>query len=271
MKNRFFNFIFKTLSRILILALFSSCSTTPISGNKAFLLTTPENENQQGEEAYREILSKEKVVTDTKEAKMVSAIGQQIAAIAKQDNFKWEFKTLESDTANAFCLPGGKVAVYTGLFKYAKNEAGLATVMGHEIGHAIARHGGQRMAQAMATDIALAGVAALGLSKMDPDKKNLAMAALGVGATVGIVLPFSRANETEADEIGLTLMARAGYDPNEAIQFWDRFSEAGGQAPLTFLSTHPQSSKRKEHLQSLLAKALTEYETSVKRGKGQEF
>lgn len=268
-KTRFF--VLRTFTILLSMAVFLSCSTTPISGNKAFLITSPQTENQQGEEAYRDILSKEKIVTETKEAKMVEAIGKRIAAIANQENFQWEFKTLESESANAFCLPGGKVAVHTGIFKYAKNEAGLATVMGHEIGHAIARHGGQRMAQAMATNIALAGVAALGLSKMDPEKKNLAMAALGVGATVGVILPFSRANETEADEIGLTLMARAGYDPREAVHFWDRFSQAGGEAPVAFLSTHPQSSKRKDHLQSLLPKALTEYEASVKQGKGQEF
>ena len=140
-----------------MIALFAfSCSTTPISGNKAFLLTSPETENQQGEEAYQEILSKEKIVTGTKESKMVEDIGKRIAAIANEPSFKWEFKTIQNDTPNAFCLPGGKVAVYTGIFKYAKNEAGLATVMGHEIGHAIARHGGQRMTQAMTTNLALA-------------------------------------------------------------------------------------------------------------------
>ncbi|MDD4973457.1 MAG: M48 family metallopeptidase [Bacteriovorax sp.] len=256
---------------LIITAFTSACSTTPISGKQAFLLTSSETENQQGEEAYRDILAKEKVVTGTREAKMVEAIGKRIAAIANQPDFKWEFKTLQSDTPNAFCLPGGKVAVYTGIFKYAKNEAGLATVMGHEIGHAIARHGGQRMTQAMATNVALAGLAAVGLAKMDPDKKGLVMAALGVGATIGIILPFSRANETEADEIGLTLMSRAGYDPQEAVNFWDRFSQAGGKSPPAFLSTHPPSPQRKEHLQSLLPKALTEYQSSPKLGIGQEF
>jgi predicted Zn-dependent protease len=256
---------------LIIMAFTSSCSTTPISGNKAFLLTSSETENQQGEEAYRDILSKEKIVTGTKEAKMVEAIGKRIAAIANQPDFKWEFKTLQSDTPNAFCLPGGKVAVYTGIFKYAKNEAGLATVMGHEIGHAIARHGGQRMTQAMATNVALVGLAAVGLAKMEPEKKGLVMAALGVGATIGIILPFSRANETEADEIGLILMSRAGYDPHEAVNFWDRFSLAGGKSPPAFLSTHPPSPQRKEHLQSLLPKALTEYQSSAKLGTGQEL
>lgn len=255
----------------LILAL-ASCSTTPVSGKKAFLLTSESEENQQGEEAYREILSKEKEITGTREAKMVEAIGKKIAAVANKPDFKWEFKTIQSDTPNAFCLPGGKVAVYTGIFKYAKNEAGLATVMGHEIGHAIARHGGQRMSQAMATNVAMAGLAIIGLSKMEPAKRDLAMAALGAGATIGIILPFSRANETEADEIGLTLMARAGYDPSEAVNFWDRFSEAGGgKAPPAFLSTHPASAKRKENLQRLQGQAMAEYQTSPKFGKGQSL
>jgi predicted Zn-dependent protease len=248
-----------------------SCSTTPISGKKALLLTSPETENQQGDEAYKEILSKEKVITDTKESKMVETIGKRIAAVANEPTFKWEFKTIQSDTPNAFCLPGGKVAVYTGIFKYAKNEAGLATVMGHEIGHAIARHGGQRMTEAMATNVALAGIAAIGLSNMEPGKKDLVMAALGVGATIGIVLPFSRANETEADEIGLILMSRAGYDPKEAISFWDRFSNIGGKSPPAFLSTHPPSAERRDNLQRLLPKGQIEYEKSAKLESGKEL
>lgn len=260
----------KTFVLFLLLTL-SSCSTTPISGKKAFLLTSPETENQQGEEAYQEILSKEKVITGTRESKMVEEIGKRIAAVANEPDFKWEFKTLQSDTPNAFCLPGGKVAVYSGIFKYAKNEAGLATVMGHEIGHAIARHGGQRMTQQMATNIALAGIAAVGFSKLDSDKKALAMAALGAGATVGILLPFSRSNETEADEIGLTLMSRAGYDPHEAVNFWERFSKAGGGSQLEFLSTHPLSENRESHLQSLIPKAMTDYESSPKLGAGKDL
>lgn len=254
----------------LILLTLSSCTTTPVSGNKAFLLTSAATENQQGEEAYKEILQKEKVVTGTAQSKMVEEIGKRIAAVANQPDFKWEFKTLQSDEANAFCLPGGKVAVYTGIFKYAKNEAGLATVMGHEIGHAIARHGGQRMTEQMAAS-ALTGIAALGLSKMDDSKKTMVMAALGAGATYGIILPFSRKQETEADEIGLVLMSRAGYDPSEAVNFWDRFSKAGGKAPMEFMSTHPSSENRREHLKELLPKSLGDYEASAKLGVGRSL
>ena len=248
-----------------------SCTTTPVSGNRALLLTSSATENQQGDDAYKEILSKEKIITGTSQAKMVEEIGKRIAAVANQPDFEWEFKTLQSDEPNAFCLPGGKVAVYTGIFKYAKNEAGLATIMGHEIGHAIARHGGQRMTQQMLTTGLLAGVGAIGLAKMDPTKKAIAMAALGAGVTYGITLPFSRGDETEADEIGIVLMAKAGYDPREAVNFWDRFSQAGGSAPPEFMSTHPNSEKRREHLRSLVPKVMPDYEASSKTGIGRNL
>ncbi len=261
----------KKILTALVLLFSLSCSTTPVSGNKAFLLTSQETENQQGEEAYKEILTKEKVITGTAQAKMVEEIGRRIAAVANQPDFKWEFKTLQSDEPNAFCLPGGKVAIYTGIFKYAQNEAGLATIMGHEIGHALARHGGQRMSQQMATNAALAGLAIVGLSGLDDTKKTVAMAALGAGATYGIILPFSRKHETEADEIGLVLMAKAGYDPAEAVNFWDRFSKAGGKAPPEFLSTHPNSENRREHLRSLQSKVQGDYQASAKLGLGRNL
>lgn len=251
---------------------FSSCSTTPVSGKKAFLMTSAAEENAQGEQAYEEILKKEKVITGTPQAKMVEEIGRKIAAVANQPDFKWEFKTIESKEPNAFCLPGGKVAVYTGIFQYAKNEAGLATVMGHEIGHAIARHGGQRMSQAIATNAIMAGVALVGLGNMDTSKKNTIMALLGAGATVGVILPFSRANETEADEIGLNLMSKAGYDPRESVNFWDRFAQADkGGGPPAFLSTHPASKDRKVNLEKRLDKVMPLYEASPKLGVGRSL
>lgn len=254
-----------------LLLLTVSCTTTPVSGNKAFLLTSAATENQQGEEAYKEILTKEKIVSGTLDSKLVEEIGKRIAAVTNQPDFQWEFKTLQSEEPNAFCLPGGKVAVYTAIFKYAQNEAGLATVMGHEIGHAIARHGGQRMTQQMITSGLLAGAATVGFSKMDSTKKAMAMAALGAGVTYGITLPFSRGDETEADEIGLVLMAKAGYDPREAVNFWDRFSQAGGKAPPEFMSTHPNSEKRREHLRSLIPKVMSDYEASAKLGLGRNL
>lgn len=260
------------LTFILITLVIVSCATNPASGKKSFLLTSVAEENAQGEQAYEEILKKEKVVIDTPQAKMVEEIGKKIAAVANQPDFKWEFKTIESNEPNAFCLPGGKVAVYTGIFQYAKNEAGLATVMGHEIGHAIARHGGQRMSQAIATNALMAGIAVVGLGNMEPEKRNMVMSLLGVGATIGIILPFSRSHETEADEIGLKLMSKAGYDPHESIHFWDRFAQAsGGKSPPAFLSTHPASDKRRDHLKELLPGVIPLYEASPKLGAGRSL
>lgn len=248
-----------------------SCSTNPATGKKSLLLTSSATENQQGEEAYKEILTKEKVVTGTAQSRMVEEIGKRIAAVANQPDFQWEFKTLQSDEPNAFCLPGGKVAVYTGIFKYAKNEAGLATIMGHEIAHALARHGGQRMSQQMAVAGAV-GLATVALTNMEPTKKQIAIAALGAGATYGIILPYSRNHETEADELGLKLMAKAGYDPSEAVNFWDRFSQAGGgKAPPEFLSTHPNSEKRRDHLRELQPKVQADYQASSKIGLGRNL
>ena len=250
----------------------SSCAENPVSGKKSFLITSAADENAQGDEAYREILKKEKVVTNTAQSKMVEEIGNKIAAVANQPDFKWEFKTIESDEPNAFCLPGGKVAIYTGIFKYAKNEAGLATVMGHEIGHALARHGGQRMSQAIATNVLMAGVAVVGLGNMEPGKRDMIMSLLGVGATVGVILPFSRSHETEADEIGLKLMSKAGYDPAESVNFWDRFAKAsGGKGPPAFLSTHPSSDKRRDRLKEMLPEVAADYAASPKLGLGRDL
>lgn len=263
--------------KILILMIVSltlySCASLPGTDKRAFLLTSEESENSQGADAYKEILSKEKIITNTKAAKIVEDIGNELAKISGKPEYVWEFKTIDSpNTPNAFCLPGGKVAVYTGLFPYAQNEAGLAAVMGHEIGHALLRHGGQRMSQQMATNAAMAGLAVIGLSKMDSTKKTLILAALGAGATYGVILPFSRSHETEADEIGLVLMAKAGYDPREAVNFWDRFAKAdGGKSPPEFLSTHPNSHNRKEYLKSLLPKVMPYYEASKKKGLGRNL
>lgn len=258
---------------ILISSLTFSCAKNPVNDKRMFLLTSEESENSQGSEAYKEILSKEKIVTNTRNSKIVEEIGIEMSKLAGKPDFQWEFKTIDSaNTPNAFCLPGGKVAIYTGIFPYAKNEAGLAAIMGHEIAHALLRHGGQRMSQQMATNAAMAGLALVGLSKMDNTKKTLVLAALGAGATYGVILPFSRSHETEADELGLILMAKAGYDPREAVNFWDRFSSAGGgKSPPEFLSTHPSSHNRKEHLRSLLPKVMPYYEASAKRGLGRSL
>lgn len=252
------------------LLVITSCQTTPISGNQAFLITTESQENKQGEQAYREIIAKEKEEYGTARAQIIKELGNKIAIASQKSDYLWEFKTLNSETPNAFCLPGGKVAVYTGILKYAKNEAGLAAVIGHEVGHAIARHGGQRISQQLATSIAIEVIQEKTSEKMSEKERQMTMLALGVGTTIGLTLPFSRAHETEADEIGLILMARAGYDPLEAIEFWDRFSQAN-KGSIEFLSTHPSSENRRDHLRSLLPKAMKIYEQSARYGLGRTF
>lgn len=265
MLNKWIHWLLTTV----LLVLFS-CARNPVNDKRMFLLTSEDSENSQGAEAYKEILSKEKILNNTLSSQIVAEIGKDMAKISGKPEFAWEFKTIDSpNNPNAFCLPGGKVAVYTGIFKYAQNEAALAAVMGHEIAHALLRHGGQRMSQQMATNAAMAGLAIIGLSKMDSTKKTLVLAALGAGATYGVILPFSRSHETEADELGLELMAKAGFDPREAVNFWHRFSLAdGGKSPPEFLSTHPNSANRREYLRSLLPKVMPYYNASTKKGLG---
>ncbi|TNF00821.1 MAG: M48 family peptidase [Deltaproteobacteria bacterium] len=252
--------------------LFSSCSSTPVTGNKALLLIPEGEELAMGMQAWNDIKSKERETRNTRLKSMVAEVGRNISAVANRADFQWEVRTFESTTPNAFCLPGGKIGIYTGILPYAQNEAGLAAVMGHEVGHAIARHGGQRMSQQLVTNIGMVALGVAAFSKMEPGKRNLLMAAIGAGVTVGVMLPYSRSHELEADEIGLVLMAQAGYDPREAVRFWERFSQAGGKAPPEFLSTHPNSSKRAEKLRAMLPQAMEIYQRAPRKiGLGNNF
>lgn len=262
----------KKFFSLLISFILVSCSTTPISGEKAFLVTSESEERAMGKEAYREIKSKERLTQNKKIAGIVNQVGLNIAKHANKPEYEWEINTFENSTPNAFCLPGGKIGIYTGILKYAKNEAGLATVMGHEVAHAIARHGGQRMSQQLVTNLGMAALSVAVFTDMEKNKKNLLMAALGVGVTVGVMLPYSRKHELEADEIGMILMARAGYDPRESVRFWQRFAEAGGKKPPEFLSTHPHSDNRAERLQNMMPRAMEIYQKApVKHGLGKNL
>ncbi len=230
------------------------------TGRTQLLMTSAEQENQLGAQAYGEMLATERVSTDVEGNAMIQRVGQRLAAVAPARGFEWEFKLIESDQMNAFCLPGGKVAFYTGIMPLCENEAGIATVMGHEIAHAIARHGGERMSQGQLASGAQAALAGwLQNQEYSPAVSQLASAAFGIGVNVAAILPFSRKHELEADELGLQYMASAGYDPAEGVKFWERFGKATGSTESggvqKYLSTHPASGDRAAAFREQMAKA----------------
>jgi metalloendopeptidase OMA1, mitochondrial len=246
-----------------------ACTQVDGTGRRQLLLTSAAQENQLGAQAYAEIRQQEKPCTDAATVAFVTRVGQRVAAAAPDKGFTYEFTVLDSDTINAFCLPGGKVAVYTGILPLCANEAGLAAVLGHEIAHAIARHGGERMSQQYAQQIGGVTLAAMLEAKgVQPTTANLAMTAYGVGSQIGVMLPYSRNHELEADRLGLMYMAKAGYDPQEAVAFWQRFAGLGNGGTPGFLSTHPASDDRARALTALLPEARTLYEHSSKFGAG---
>lgn len=237
--------------------------TNPETGRVERVSMSPQQEQALGLQAYQEVLSSSQVIESGREAEVVNRVAHRIAAAtgkASQD-FQWEVSLVNSPQVNAFCLPGGKIVVYTGILPVAKNEAGLATVLGHEVGHGTARHGAQRVFQNSLMQTALVG-AAYSLSNMDYQKRQTIMGLLGAGAQYGIILPFGREQESEADEMGLIYMARAGYDPRESIAFWERMTQTGGARPPEFLSTHPSHGARIEQLKALMPRAMEEYEKS---------
>jgi predicted Zn-dependent protease len=247
-----------------------ACVATPDSDRSAFIVIPFSQEVSMGKQAYTEILSKEKETTNVVLKEMVERVGRRIAAVSAMPDLEWEFKVIESEQKNAFALPGGKTAIYTGILPVCLNEAGLAAVLGHEIAHVTARHSGQRISQQYLLMGALS-VAQISLS--NNDQRETILGALGVGAMYGIQLPFGRSNESEADSIGLKYMARAGYDPREAVDFWVRFSkEKGGKAPPEFFSTHPSDNTRIRNLERNIPRAMADYRASkVKFGKGKNF
>jgi predicted Zn-dependent protease len=216
------------------------------------------DEAQLGAQAYAEETSKYRTITGTADAQMVERVGRKIAATTGKD-YQWEFKLLDApQVVNAFCLPGGKVAVYSGILPITQNEAGLGVVLGHEVAHATQRHGGKRMTRGILTEAALEAVSAgLSLGQMSSGAKDSVMAALGLGAQVGVELPYSRTQETEADEIGLRYAIRASYDPWEAPKLWERMAKLGSAGP-TFLSTHPDPAGRAENLKAKIPQFLAE-------------
>jgi len=248
------------------------CETNPYTGRKQLLMTSISQEMQMGAQAYNQVRSdpKMKASQDPREIEPVKRVAARIVEAAKRSKyaemaqqFQWEVTVIKDDkTANAFALPGGKMAVYTGIFPMAKTEAGLAAVMGHEVVHALARHGAERMSQGQVANTLLqvAG-AAIGLSGGNPMLGQATMAALGAGAQVGVLLPFSRKHESEADYVGILLAADAGYDPRESVALWERMAQAsGGGGPAEFLSTHPGHGTRIDQLKEWMPEAMAIYQ-----------
>lgn len=240
------------------------CTKVSGTGRTQFNFMSRDQELSLGEGAYKEELGKAKLITSGEQYAMVKRVTERVSASAMRlhpdatKGFAWEFRLIDApDTINAWALPGGKMAVYTGLFKAVKNEAQLAAVMGHECSHAIARHSGERMSQQSATQILLAG-AGVGASyaELSPAAQEATMAAFGAGAQYGILLPFSRHQESEADELGLFIAADAGYDPRQAVELWKNMAAMGGDKPSEWMSTHPSDETRQKRLSELMPKAL---------------
>lgn len=256
---------------LLAVAVFTnSCSTVPITGRKQLSIIPSSQLMAMSFQQYDQFLTENKVVKNSSQANRIKRIGSKIQKAVEQyfaeenmsdhlDGYAWEFNLVESDQVNAWAMPGGKVVFYTGILPICKDDAGIATVMGHEIAHAIAEHGGERMSQGLIVQLGGMGLQAA-LEKEPALTQQLAMAAFGLGAQVGIMLPFSRLHESEADHMGLIFMSIAGYNPNEAVSFWQRMAaQKGGNAPPEFLSTHPSDQKRINDLKKLVPEAMQYY------------
>ncbi|MEA3278593.1 MAG: M48 family metallopeptidase [Pseudomonadota bacterium] len=263
---------FSTIRTIAVTATLTTalvaCASAPETGRSQLLLIGPSQEAELGFQAFQQMKRETPVSRNRKESEQLREVGRRIAAVAPVPHAQWEFVLFdEGDTANAFALPGGKVGVHTGILPITKDETGLATVIAHEVAHVVAHHGAERMSQEVM--IQLGGTAlSAALGANAGVTRDLAMQAYGIGTALGVTLPYSRTQELEADHLGLLYMARAGYDPRGAVDFWRRFQDysrrKGGQPP-EFLSTHPVDSKRISEIQRLLPRAIAEYE-GAKRG-----
>jgi predicted Zn-dependent protease len=242
------------LLSLLVLVLIA-CQTVPLTGRSQLILISEEEELALGLQSYQKVLKEAKLSQDPQMNETVRRVGMKLAQVADRPDYQWEFSVIEDDkTVNAFCLPGGKVAVYTGILPITRDETGLAVVLSHEIGHAIARHGAERISTQELAKIGELGLI-VALGGKDPQTVKAIDTAYGVGAGVGIILPFSRKHESEADHIGLILMAKAGYDPQAAVEFWQRMLEAkkDQKVPPEFLSTHPSDERRIQQIKQWLS------------------
>lgn len=246
---------------LVVAGIVTACGTVPYTGRSQLQLMSPEQESQLGAQAYQQTLAKARLSSNAASSEMVARVGSRIAAVAGHPEYKWEYRLIQDDKqVNAFALPGGKVAVYTGILPITRDENGLAAVLGHEIGHVIARHGGERVSQQMLVNVGLETTMAA-LSRGNPATVQAVASLLGAGATVGVLLPWSRAQESEADHLGLILMAKAGFDPHAARDLWVRMAAASGGSgkPPEFLSTHPSEPTRIRQIEAWMPEAMQYY------------
>jgi predicted Zn-dependent protease len=255
----------KIYSLLIAVLLLSGCATNPLTGKRTMAFVGNSQLFPSSFAQYDEFLNESTVVSGTAEAVMVSRVGTKLADAAQKwlasegnahylDDYRWEYKLVLDNTINAWCMPGGKIVVYTGILPLTKTEAGLAVVLGHEISHALLNHGQQRMSAGVLQELGAAGLA-LGTSGLSPGTQSMAMAAYGIGSAVGGTLPFSRSHESEADHYGLILMAIAGYNPDEAAPFWERMAALGGGGTPELLSTHPSDTTRIRQIQGWSSEA----------------
>ncbi len=267
MKSRFL------LLLLMAVSLFTnSCSTVPLTGRNQLNIIPDSEMMAMSFQQYDEFLKTNAVSKDAKQSALIKSTGLKIQKAVEQyfaDNkmshrlkgYNWEFNLVESNDVNAWCMPGGKVVFYTGILPICKDENGIATVMGHEIAHAVAEHGGERMSQGLLVQLGGMGLQ-VALQNEPALTQQLAMTAFGIGSQVGVMLPFSRLHESESDHLGLIFMAMAGYNPNEAVEFWKRMAaQKNGSAPPEFLSTHPSDETRINDLKKLIPKAMQYYKS----------
>jgi predicted Zn-dependent protease len=270
-KGHFMNRNKRCFAGFLVCLLLISCQTVPVTGRTQLQIVPSGQILAMSSEAYRDFLSEQEVIRGTAEARMVNRVGERIRLAVERyldeeglshelSEYRWEFNLVMSDDVNAWAMPGGKVVIYSGMLPVAQDETGLAVVMSHEIAHVVAKHGNERMSQALLTQ--MGGMAfAVALSERPQQTQGLFMAAYGLGTQVGILLPYSRLQESEADHLGLIFMAMAGYDPRAAVPFWERMAMEGKQAAVpAFLSTHPPSDARIANIRALLHEAMKYYE-----------
>ena len=274
MKNRSLSIWLSASLAIIILFTVAACSTVPLTGRRQLSLVPESEVIGLSLTEYDKFIKANKLSTDKNKMALVKRVGERISKAVETymanaglsqnlEGYKWEFNLVEDQTVNAWCMSGGKVVVYTGLLPLTLTETGLATVLGHEISHAVARHGSERMSNQMLLQLGSTALSTA-MAQKPAETRNIVMTAFGIGSQVGVVLPFSRDNEYEADYMGLIFMAMAGYDPNESIPFWERMSKQGGQKPPEFLSTHPVDANRIARLKEKMPDAMAYYTKAKK-------